>query len=332
MHAAPPVLTWHVCLPNNQMTGFRATGLDFDAPSQLLLAAATDVRPTGAGASVVCLHSLRADARGGLLATQGALRPAAPLGGGARPRGAPLLCASLSPLRGPLERCAAVAYGTDVTVTQLPPDTSSEGDPASASASAPVHRAQWRAAEASLSVVAPWPGAPLLLTGAPGAGGATLRGWDLRVKPGGGPPAAQMLVGRGTLLAACPLGETTALTATSAGDVALWDLRAAAAGGKPPPVASAKALPGAPPLALTSAALSPARDAVAVATVAGPLFCASVRAGGAGSAGGGGAVFGGWGVVASPPAAPCAQLAWNGRTRELLAAGADGGLSIYRQW
>jgi hypothetical protein len=71
-----------------------------------------------------------------------------------------------------------------------------------------------------------------------------------------------------------------------------------------------------------------------VATAAGPLFVASVRVAGAaaGMASASSPVFGSWGVVASPPAAPCATLCWNGRTRELVAAGTDGGLSIYRQW
>lgn len=151
----------------------------------------------------MCLYALDPESPAGFLGLCGALRPAAPLpGGGARPSGCPLLCASLSPCGGPLQGCAALAYGAEVSVTALPRGGgagllgAAGGPPPSA-----AHKAHWRAAPSShgaaVTAVAAWSSAPLLLTG---ASDGALCAWDLRTRPAQPHPAAVAKAGAGPVL------------------------------------------------------------------------------------------------------------------------------------
>lgn len=274
---------------------------------------------SGPNAAAVCLHALRPDAEAGFLGLAGALRPAAPLGGAPRPAGSSLHVASLTPCGGVLSACAAIAFGAEVSVTALP-----RGSGPAAAASA-AHKTTWRAVGTSptahVTALAPWPTAPLLLTG---SSDGFLSAWDLRSKPAGASPqpAASSRCGAGRVVLAHPCGAAMALAVCASGEATLWDLRKMGSGAMAP-AAHAAACPS---HAASSAAASATGDGLAVAGAGG----ASLHAAPVSPVVGGG--VGGWAKLPER-GQKAGALCWGGRHgANLYAGGDDGSVTIYRQW
>jgi len=336
-------------LMHAQSLPFRATLLEVDSHCQLLLAGAADAR-SGLERAAVTVHSLSpADFMG----MGGAIKPAAPLGGAAPPPGTPLLAASLSACGGPLAGSVAIAYGKEVSVMALP---------RAGAAPAAATKAHWRAlaggaAALHISAVAPWPAAPLVLTG--GSDGSVAV-WDVRMRPAGAaaaPAAAVPRAGAGGVVHLSVPAATVALSVTEGGDCALWDLRSlgGAAGGAAKPgdpgwriqLAQSASVGGEGPLKAAALAGSTC-DSLAVVSGGAfgdpqrntrpqpcGLYAAVLQPSGA-SAG-----FGPFGKLAFPsaaaaprqPAAPGyggGALAWGRYGSVLYAGGTDGSIAAFR--
>ena len=204
-----------------QAVSHRATMLDVEPSSMVLLAGAADVR-SGADSAAVCLYTLRTF---DLMSMVGQLRPPKPIGGTPpkQPGGAvvPLVTAPLTTCGGPMDGCVALGYGKDVAVMALARAPSAEA----------TTKAHWQAlpqAGAShITSLAPWPHAPLMLCG---TSGGTMQLWDLRMRPSSRAaavtPAASVTrnVG-GSLVSVAACGPASCVSMGASGDVVLWELR-----------------------------------------------------------------------------------------------------------
>jgi hypothetical protein len=204
-----------------QAVSHRATSLDVEPSSQVLMAGAADAR-SGAEPAAVSLFTLRTF---DLMSMVGQLRPPKPIGGTPpkQPGGAvvPLLTAPLTTCGGPMDGCVALGYGKDIAVMALARASSAE-------ASTKAHwQALPQAGTSHITSLAAWPHAPLMMCG---TSSGTLQLWDLRMRPPSkataATPAASVTRNvSGSLVSVAACGPASCVSMGASGDVVLWDLR-----------------------------------------------------------------------------------------------------------
>lgn len=220
-------------LLHGQAVSIRATSLDVEPSSQVLLAAAADVR-SGTEPAAVCVYTLRGM---DFMSMGGQLLPPKPIGGSLpkQPGGAsmPLVTAPLTTCGGPMDGCVALGYGKDVAVMALARTPSAEAST----------KAHWQAVggAAHITSLAAWPHAPLMLCG---TSGGTLQLWDLRMRPpskatAATPAATVTRPAGGSLVSVAACGAASCVSVGASGDVTLWDVRRMVT---PPPVPNASAM------------------------------------------------------------------------------------------
>ena len=275
--------------------------LDYDAPTELLLANCVDVKDPAL--SFIALFRMNASERGDMPLRYKARLPVTrlPTPGGAQPGArapprAPLLAQSLSPIAGPMAKAMAVGHGAFLGIAHIERVGMPEGSPF-------LHT--WSSSGGHVTCLAHQAGERRLLTG---HSDGMVHVWDLNKQPTA--PALSISTGRSAVTTLCCSGPMLC-SGSAAGTVCALDVRRGAALRATTPRGGA---------ALTRVAASPCRGWLAAATANGAALAPLLSSDGS--------ELGPWAVVSPDPAA---DVVWNGATGEVVVPSVNGTIKVFRQ-